>query len=278
MTYQISDGEGGFATGHLVVDVTPDDVNPNVSLQPENQIYRAPIQKISSESDYGQTWEISGAVLSAAGGHRSLDAVARAMTARQYILNAVNGIADGNGQATQGEADITSEHAEKISYSQSALSQGRLTSDPLKGFALRTVYGSGGKELIVETLLGRDNLYLNFSGIDRSASNAVADWTVELADGRPLPDWIKRDSARSLISEVPSGVELLNLKISATFFDGSTVERYIAINLRTGEIIPIKPPRDGRFAPPVFGDMFDRHAALRRREQRWLGALISENS
>ena len=146
-------------------------------------------------------------------------AVTRAMNARQYILNAVNGIPDMDPQASpRGDADLVSERAEQISYNHTARSQGRATSDGLKGFALRTVYGSGGEEMIVETLLGRDHLYLNFTGIDRGASNAAAEWTVVLADGRPLPNWIKRDSTRAVsLLKFPPASSCLISRLSRPF-------------------------------------------------------------
>ena len=89
-----------------------------------------------------------------------------------------------------------------------------------------------------------------------------------MADGRPLPDWIKRDTGRTFIAEVPSHAQPLNLKIIATFPNGSSVERYVMIDLKTGEIRPLKPPRAGYPFPPLFQDMFLNHAGLNGQRNR----------
>lgn len=267
VTYQISDGEGGFATGRFVVDVTPDDVAP----QGEDSGFRPEIRSSSESQGSPEFNHLSGAVLSAAGGHRGLDAVSRALNSRHYILNAVNGIFANDATGTlRGDADIVSETVDAVSYSHSGNSAGQFNAGPLKGFVLRTAYADANVEMIVETLIGKQSLYLNLTGINHGASDAAVEWTLMLADGRPLPDWIKRDNGRTFIAEVPPGANQVSLKIFATFPDGSAVERYITIDLRTGEIMPIKPPRAGRFVPPVFKDMLIKHTGLTTGEQRRL--------
>ena len=265
ITYQISDGEGGFATGRFVVDVTPDDVVP----QNEDTGFQLVSERRAFNSDSDEPVEVTGAVLSAAAGHRGLDAVARALSSRHYILNAVNGMAGAYGDsAVRGDSDIEFEVAEPVSYARSGAAIGRLNSEPLKGFVLRTAYSGGNQELIVETLVGRESVYFNFTGIVGGVSDAAVEWTLSMADGRPLPDWIRRDTGRTFIAEVPSHAQPLNLKIIATFPNGSSVERYVMIDLKTGEIRPLKPPRAGHPFPPLFQDMFFKHAGLNGQRNR----------
>ena len=131
ITYQISDGEGGFATGRFVVDVTPDDVVP----QNEDSGFQLVSERRAFNSDSGEPVEVTGAVLSAAAGHRGLDAVARALSSRHYILNAVNSMAGAYGDSVvRGDSDIEFEVAEPVSYARSGAAVGRLNSEPLKGF------------------------------------------------------------------------------------------------------------------------------------------------
>ena len=208
-------------------------------------------------------------------GNRSLDAVSRALGSSLYIIDAVNGIADlDNISRVDDSGSIISEM-----ISNSIKRSGDFTGDtfdeqPLRGFSLRTVYARANEEVIIETMLSKDRLFVNLSGFFGGQRSADVEWSVMQADGHALPEWMNMAGGREIIAQVPDNEEKISLRVVATFPDGSVVQRYVSVNLQTGEMTPLAQPREGRLVPPTFSDMLDDKADLNLQQQLFLGDLL----
>jgi VCBS repeat-containing protein len=229
ISYSVSNGNGGSETGHIAVNVKPGDTAPIVILGPAPETLPA----IPATMDEGQT--------------RTLDTVARAMAARIYILNAVNGISNLGGlqQVADANADISSETASRVGFSPDEGATGEYSTAGLQGFSLHTTYDGINAEVAVETLVGHGRLYIDLTATMQGAPDPAVEWSITQADGQELPGWISQGNGQSLIATIPPSAEHIALKISARFPHGETAVRYVTIDLKSGEIQALKPPRTG---------------------------------
>ena len=96
-----------------------------------------------------------------------------------------------------------------------------------------------------------------------------------LANGRPLPDWLSAADGGLLIGQAPPSVEHVEIKIIAILDDGSTQERFVTIQTRTGEIQPL-PSVKLTELPQLFRDQLGSHTRLASEQiaelARWLAA------
>ena len=72
------------------------------------------------------------------------------------------------------------------------------------------------------------------------AGESLTRYSVLRADGRPIPDWMSSSGQGLFIGQHPVDVERIDLRIVATFADGSSITRYVSIDTTTGEIKPLK--------------------------------------
>ncbi len=94
-----------------------------------------------------------------------------------------------------------------------------------------------GTAINVETLL-RDRV-LTITLDNRSATACVvpvAGYDVTLADGSPLPAWLRADRRGVVSGKVPVGVDEVDLRITATLRDGAVSQRTVTVRTHGGVI------------------------------------------
>ncbi|MCG8325721.1 MAG: hypothetical protein MI673_09400, partial [Thiotrichales bacterium] len=97
-------------------------------------------------------------------------------------------------------------------------------------------------ELIVESLVIEHVLYLEISYLINSDPDlAVTEFNAALANGDPLPQWMRINKTTGLImGEPPVDAETIQLRIDVTLNDGTHIIRYVEVELRNGEISELR--------------------------------------
>ena len=96
--------------------------------------------------------------------------------------------------------------------------------------------------LIVESFLRDRTLYIsvNYSSVSNPDLEAVL-YSASLANGDPLPEWLRVDSQSGLVTGAPPiGLESLELRIEVQLNDDTVVVRYVQIDLSNGEISELR--------------------------------------
>ena len=96
--------------------------------------------------------------------------------------------------------------------------------------------------LIVESFLRDRTLYIsvNYSSVSNPDLEAVL-YSASLANGDPLPEWLRVDSQSGLVTGAPPiGSESLELRIEVQLNDDTVVVRYVQIDLSNGEISELR--------------------------------------
>ena len=151
----------------------------------------------------------------------------------------------------------------------------------LTGFSLhftlegQTEGSNGGGQLIVETLVRERQLLIQVSNTFSTIGLHVSEYRVFQADGRPLPSWLSMAEGGLVLGEAPPSEESIQLRIIAILDDGSTEERYVTIQTRTGEIQPLAEDQHAEL-PSLFHEKLGKHTTLGVNEivelARWLAA------
>ncbi|NKB36753.1 MAG: DUF4347 domain-containing protein [Gammaproteobacteria bacterium] len=93
-------------------------------------------------------------------------------------------------------------------------------------------------QLVIRSLLRERMLYVEVNYIVVSNPDIkTSSYTVTLANGDPLPSWLRLDDKGGLISgEPPVDIQDVQLKVEVQLSDGSSVVRYVSVDTFTGEI------------------------------------------
>ena len=177
------------------------------------------------------------------------------------VVSTVNGIAPLNGLerlSLPGEGIVrsgagTNEIGDRIARSESGIGRGvEALSTPLNFLGATSIdvdaasRGVTGPTINIETML-RDRVLSISVGSGAGPGDPLARVTVTLADGRPLPAWLRADGKGYLVGKVPGGVESIDLAITSTFASGATSHRSVTIRTDRGTITPLAPrPQAGR--------------------------------
>ena len=79
--------------------------------------------------------------------------------------------------------------------------------------------------------------YIIVSNPDLSTSS----YAVTLANGDPLPSWLRLDDKGGLISgEPPVDIQNIHLRVEIILSDGTTIIRYVSVDTFTGEITAMR--------------------------------------
>ena len=69
----------------------------------------------------------------------------------------------------------------------------------------------------------------------------ISSYAVTLANGDPLPSWLRLDDKGGLITgEPPVGVQTIHLRVEVILNDGTSIIRYISVDTFTGEITAMR--------------------------------------
>ena len=108
---------------------------------------------------------------------------------------------------------------------------------PSQGDAMRN------GQVVVETLLRDRIVYIEISNdLDPAAHGPVTEYNVNLADGRPLPFWVRHAENGLLFAEPPVGVKELQFEIAPILQDGTVLNHSVAVELASGEVRALDKP------------------------------------
>ncbi len=279
ITYQVTDVYGLHATSTVTVTVLEQPARPQVTPSPVPPPLPLPHSVPFVHVD--------GAVIDtvhAAGGPVG---VTGAIGAGGPVLAAVNGISTLNGSGLSDQGPIVAQVlpqnrlSELAAFGQREDSYHPIDLAGLTGFSLHftlegaTESSAGGGQLIVETLVRERQLLIQVSNTFSAVGLHVSEYRVFQANGRPLPSWLSMAAGGLVLGEAPPSEEAIQLRVIAILDDGSTEERYVTIQTRTGEIQPLAEDQHAEL-PRLFGEKLGKHTTLAVSEiaelARWLAA------
>ncbi len=106
-------------------------------------------------------------------------------------------------------------------------------------------------------------------------SSEPASYSVTLADGRALPDWLAPGGKGLYFGQRPANVERIELRVVATFADGTSMTRYITIDTVSGELEPLPDKHAVLDMPRMFSRQFAAAEPI-QIDSRQLSALLAE--
>ena len=97
-------------------------------------------------------------------------------------------------------------------------------------------------QLVIRSLLRERVLYVEINYFVVSNPDLqTSSYDVRLANGDPLPSWLRLDDKGGLLSgEPPVDVQDIQLRIEVTLSDGTSVVRYVSVDTFTGEITAMR--------------------------------------
>ena len=87
------------------------------------------------------------------------------------------------------------------------------------------------------------------STIDPTRSSGVVGYSAELANGDPLPGWISPIGDGEYLIDPSVGVDSVKLQLTAHRASGWSLDRYVVIDIATGEITELFETDDGADVP-----------------------------
>jgi large repetitive protein len=259
ITYSITDGQGGFATAQVKVDVLPSSshVAPLAVADAPTAKHYDTMPSITSD----------GIVVSAVHGINQLGSISGNLQTAGIICAVANRISGLGGIGERIAGTDQRQHAaqpwslERMIDGPTARAEGGFDLRGLTGFSLRfnTADGTipdgirdGSSQIVLESLVRNGNLIVTLSSLDIPGQAVVVDYRVMQADGRPLPAWLNR-AGQTLQGHRPADTETLQLKVIGILSDGTTIERDVVIQTISGEIQPLAGAKRAELAP-TFSD------------------------
>ena len=263
ITYTISDGQGGTATAQVFVSVLPAG-----ATVPSNGVSGPPDLPPSQQPPFAVDTAGEPFILDSLRGLADLDDVSTTLNAHGPILSALNGIRSLDGIAGQplvigrslpgvdprGETSLD----RYLGFDANRTGADRGLPE-VEGFSLsmllrpRSGDSAPAGELTAQSVLRSGTLTLEFFSVFANQGQQATEHRVLQADGRPMPDWLRRAGKDILVGTVPVDLDEVRLKVVAILPNGEAAERNIVVDLSTGEIRPA-PDQLGWSAPPLFQD------------------------
>ena len=97
-------------------------------------------------------------------------------------------------------------------------------------------------QLVIRSLLSERTLYIEVNYVIVSNPDlSTSSYAVTLANGDPLPSWLRLDDKGGLISgEPPVDIQNIHLRVEIILSDGTTIIRYVSVDTFTGEITAMR--------------------------------------
>ena len=252
--YVISDGNGGFATASIVVEVAADAV-----VNQKTVFGLSGHGAFIADGDRSDT----GRSLEAAGNEP--------MGLDPPVVDTVNTIAWlGGVDFIEGEG-IVETVVDATSRSSAITGVDALTIDALTGFSLRSAAGSTGGEIVIESMVQGKTLIVKMSGAGLPAG---IEWTATSVNGDPLPRWLSFAGDGVLMGQRAADAEDIELRFTAELPDGTVVVRYVKIQTMSGEIQQLDRTRSGWVPPRLIWDQLKAHPMIEERDIRQLARAL----
>ncbi|MDM0114961.1 Ig-like domain-containing protein [Variovorax sp. J22R133] len=266
VTFVISDGHGGIATGELSLNVVAPPAEPadDVPVHTDFVFVARPDDDPQRVATGDATLRVHGAVLGAVA---ALGGPPASVTlgAHGVVLAAVDGVAPLNGTTLPTPHDALGASAGFNAVSHASSSRTPIDrlhaslfneghQDPLSalstGASLRLFAAPGKTDVVLQMQVSDGRAWIGVDDID-SRHSPIRRVDVTLADGRPLPRWIHVDASGLILVEAPAGTERIGLRITVIRHNGEARSHTVDIDIGAGELherSEAAPNRDGRRA------------------------------
>ncbi|WJH42182.1 Ig-like domain-containing protein [Aliirhizobium terrae] len=252
-TYTISDGTSvATYTVSITIDPAepPEEPRPPLEVDPPPPITAEPTDPGQPPSTYDGIPAGSPSPISSI--MDDLDGIAD-LTAQGPIVNVVNSIRSLNGMGYLPEQGAVLYVASQIGdWKESGYIIDELTAGFFKGGSNIHLAREGAEStwFQIDTMVYNDYLYIMPSS---QGGVEEASFGVTLADGSPLPDWLKPTRQGLVIGRPPVGLQFIDLRIYGTSSDG-VISDTIRIDLHTGAVIDHVSDQRTEYAPTLFSD------------------------
>ena len=99
----------------------------------------------------------------------------------------------------------------------------------------------GDGDVVLRTLIWQGHVFVD---LDTFGNLPVEDWSIRLAGGRALPDWIGLPYGNVVVITKPADIERVDLEVTLTPRDRAPVAMVVRIDLDTGAISLERSPQD----------------------------------
>jgi large repetitive protein len=253
ITYTVSDGNGGFVTSTVTVNVTqatadisqllgfadphfPDFVRIQATRPAQSEFINTPLIIVDAVNDF-----------------RSLNGTP-SINVQSPILAAVNGIQSLNGNRTldaDGSPinDVYEQIEERLDFRFGADKLfdrrfGDFGVKGLTGFSVRQL-GTNNDQVMIESVVRDRVIYMEIRDIGKDSDPRVIRNEIRMRSGAPLPDWIHFDARGLAIIERPADADEIHLIVRSFRADGKVIETPVVVQGATGEIQLDKPLKNG---------------------------------
>ncbi|MHA6316121.1 cadherin-like domain-containing protein, partial [Altererythrobacter sp. CAU 1778] len=250
VTYVISDGNGGFVTSTVTIQVGAyigTDVNALLEGDPFSNGFGPYIGLPANDDtlDGGYGFEGVPLIISdTVNSFRSLNSLPP-LYGERPLLDSVNGIRSLSGLGDLSGADMpvmqVVEYLDSLRDYRSDIDRlfdpqlGDFVIETLTGFSVRSLEAQEAG-LMIESVSRDDVLYVEMRDVGADSDPRFTRFAVIGADGAALPDWIRVDQRGLAIIERPVGLDELHLVIIGYREDGTQVRVPVVIQGETGEI------------------------------------------
>ncbi|MGC4026057.1 MAG: Ig-like domain-containing protein [Mesorhizobium sp.] len=240
-SYTISDGNGGFDTASVSVDVQAGYLEIDPPFVPPHLPNDLPPLLTADGMVVDSIGDLNGTYLSVDG---MIDGVANSIR----YLNGISGLsADGPISQVVHQIDRWLSAEDRLAGVEHPLFRG--------GSALTDPDGRDGTWFMVSTIMREGVLQLTILTADGERGAEIASGhTVTLADGRALPSWVEMDRGGMLIGHPPAGQAFIDLKIQAMDKDNRVIVDNVRIDLTTGVVATHTSDQRTDAGPLLFSD------------------------
>ncbi|MEJ8847254.1 DUF4347 domain-containing protein [Variovorax rhizosphaerae] len=257
--FTVSDGEGGTATGELSLDVVAQPQPPAPSgdapVNPTFVFVYAPGDATQGPLAPDAMHNVTGAVLGAVADLGNVG-ISTLLSSDNVILKAVNDMGSLNGTHLTGEDTVLGSPAgyNAISHATGpnaplagsslggpgarAIDAGNLDFAALNsGSSLRLLAAPNRTDVILEMQTRGRQIWIGVDDTLDTARSPILRVAVTLADGSPLPPWIRVDASGLILIEAPAGTELIGLRITVLRRNGETHTHTVDVDASANQLL-----------------------------------------
>ncbi|VAW01262.1 T1SS secreted agglutinin RTX, partial [hydrothermal vent metagenome] len=233
---------------------------------------RSVVNAVREIGDLGYLSDISGSdrvVLRTTEQIESLNPVSGVNDNRAFIIQAVNRV----------DQSITFEQFVNGRY----IEEGKFTANDFTGFSVRWSLAGGDPaqgldSAMLHVLASDSTIILQIMEIvDGGNQIGVQDYSLTMADGRAVPDWLVKGEKGLVFAELPADIKSIDIKLSIILENGDTMTGLFTIQAGTGEISEMAPDSLPGQSASLFSDQLSQTAQQQNEGFVNLAEALSQN-
>jgi hypothetical protein len=249
ITYVVSDGNGGFVTSIITVNVTQANADISQLLGFADPNFPDFGRIATTRADQSEFINTPLIILDTVNSFRSLNGMTD-LNVQSPLLAAVNSIQSLGGNRTldvNGSpiSDVVGQIEDRIDFRFGADKLfdkrfGDFGVKGLTGFSVRQL-GTENDQVMIESVVRDRAIYMEMRDIGADSDPRIVEHQIRMRDGSALPEWIHFDKRGLAIIERPADMDEVHLIVRSIRADGKVIETPVVIQGATGEIQLDKP-------------------------------------